>query len=253
MKAPRDLEQWAADYRRVYKPTSASKRRARQAISAPRSPLDNTGTRWALGLTAGALLGLAALFLLSLFGGAWSLSATPAPIPQQAPDIRSGDGGSQPSERRRQTGQAPAKKTSAAPLSISPASVPRPMPEVPAAPTNPRPKAAAAPLPELGETPEPPCGDDLQSARMLRASERELSSHPDRVLKRLNEHAARCPRSAFALEREALWIRAACHVETVSGLAKRRSRFSKRADASAYRDAIARDCDAQQEDDGAQQ
>lgn len=253
MKAPRDLEQWAADYRRVYKPTSASKRRARQAISEPPSHLDNTGTRWALGLTVGAVMGLAALFLLSLFGGAWSLSATPAPAPQQAPDIRSDDGGSQPSKRQREAEQGPAKNPSATAPSVSQVAVPGPLPGSPAAPTSRRSPAPATVIAEVDEAPEPPCGDDLHSARMLRASERELSSHPDRVLKRLNEHAARCPRSAFALEREALWIRAACHMGTVSGLAKRRSRFSKRADASAYRDAIARDCDAQQEDDGAQQ
>jgi len=250
MKVPTDLEQWAADYRRVCKPTSASKRRVREAVSEPASTLGNTGTRWALGLTVGALMGVAALFLLSLAGRAWTLSATPAPTPQQAPESRSADGGPQSSERRRDAGERWANPPPAAPVSVSPVAVPVPPVELPAAPRGGRSPTAAAPIPELNEVPEPACGDDLQSVRMLRGSERELSSRPDRVLKRLDEHAARCPRSAFALEREALWIRAACHVGMVSGLPKRRSSFFKRADASVYRDAIARDCDARKEDVG---
>ena len=83
----------------------------------------------------------------------------------------------------------------------------------------------------------------MRSARLLRQAEHMLTGKPKAAKVLLESHARDNPRSVLSLEREALWIRAACLVGGAPGLAKRRAAFARRADVSAYRAAVAQDCD----------
>ncbi|MBV1857296.1 MAG: hypothetical protein KUG77_02715, partial [Nannocystaceae bacterium] len=179
--------------------------------------------------------GLAALFLLSFLGKGWMLAEAPPQNPQQAPDVRP-----DPDEPRtaEQVPTRPATRRSAV-ASMDPEPIAGKRVEPNAAPRRTLPQHTQEPPASSREG----CGDDLKSVRMLRAAERLLSERPRASLAKLEQHAKRCPSSAFGLEREALWIRAACRVGGVPGVSQRRSRFSKRADVGVYRDGIARDCD----------
>lgn len=238
MNVPDDLEQWAADYRRARTPSAATKRRIHSAVSQGESTARDERTRWALGLALGAVAGLAALFLLSLLSGGWMLAESSSQTPQQAPAVESSRDTSQRAERDH---NAPAKKRATPQAEVAAPAQP------PASQTNTAERRPRRPAPRRvheGPTPPPPtCEDDLESVRILRAAERQMANHPHKSLAQLERHAKRCPQSPFALEREALWIRAACRAGDVEGVAQRRSRFAKRADVGMYRDAIARDCD----------
>lgn len=232
MKAPDDLEQWAADYRRVRKPSATTMRRIHAAVSEDEPAHRDDRSRWAFGLALGAAAGIAALLLLSLLGGGWTLAETRSQEPLQAPDVESDRARVEVANQRRVSAQpkSPAAVTEVHAVSAPP----EPAVQTPSKKASKRPQVPPA---------LPACEDDLASARILRAAERQLAEHPQQSLAQLQRHATRCPRSPFALEREALWIRAACRVGDVQGTDVRRRRFSKRADVGMYRDAIARDCD----------
>jgi len=265
MRAPEDLRDWAAEYRRARQSPDALAERIRVAIRADEQADDQpneedvddegeslppvvSSERWGLGLAIGAMLGVAALLLLSLIGRWVRPPQELISNPQQAQFEHISD------PENAATSQKPAvpPRDSVPAVQDSPSSEPVPGPAAPSPPRRrprrQRPSRKADGLadsePEAASaTPTPGSSADLLSARLLREAEHMLTSRPGAAKLVLESHARDNPRSVLSLEREALWIRAACLVGGAPGLAKRRAAFARRADVSAYRAAVAGDCD----------
>ncbi len=263
MKPPESLRDWAAEYRRARQSPDALAERIRGAIRAEEQAEEDeaddeeellapvvSSERWGLGLAIGAMLGVAALLLLSLIGRWVHPRQELVSNPQQAPFEHASE--SENAAISEKPAVPPRDLVRADPVQDSGSSAAVPGP---AAPTHPlrrprreRPSSHADALPDSGPeaasaTPSPGSSADLLSARLLREAEHMLTSRPGAAKLLLESHARDNPRSVLSLEREALWIRAACRVGGASGLAKRRAAFARRADVSAYRAAVARDCD----------
>lgn len=235
-RAPEDLAEWAALYREARAPSESLRVSVETQLHKQRDTAHpNAGWQWGLGLAAGGLIGAAALLALTC-----SLSALRGRTAAgDSPDI------------------APMQQVPASGQKVEP---PRPASQnlAPALLEHPDPppaEAAAAPSPEPAvrakrRTPptasEPgPRQDDLESLAALRDAERTLRHNPVRARQLLEQHAKDYPESKLWLEREALWIRAACRSGAADGLETRRASFSRRADVGAYRAAIQRDCEVE--------
>lgn len=238
MTAPDDLGEWAELYRQARAP-SASLRAAVQAqIQAePEHELHQAAARttpaqWGLGLALGGLLGVAALLGLTCSLDALRGREAAGPTRDVAP-----------------MQSVPAPANASAPPPVSPAPQPLPATNPPASPPVTTPEdSPSQPRPRAPERPEVARGNrDLESLRALRTAEQTLRKDAARARKLLDQHARDYPDSKLWLEREALWISAACRSGGAVGLDKRRSSFALRADVGAYRAAIERDCAAEKE------
>jgi hypothetical protein len=205
----------------------------------------------------GALLGAAALLLLSWTVRWMRPEREPSSAPSQAPLQRSKADGDAATSRAGASSEARAPAhEAAAPVPEPPAPPPPVADPSPAAPATP-PRASGSSSPRAGEretpTATPPAAEsqeqaaasseDLESLRRLRAAEQLLAGDPSRARALVEAHARDYPKSALALEREALWIRAACRSGGASGLERRRAAFATRPGVAAYLAAIERDCE----------
>lgn len=264
MRTPDDLREWAAEYRRARQSPDALAERIQAAIRSEERreedgddeslPPEFPSERWGLGLTVGAVLGVAALLLLSLVGRWVRPQLDPDSTPQQAPFEHISE--SEDAATSREPSVPPRAGVAADPVlrPVSEAPAPGDLAQ-PVAPTpllrrtsqNQTPRGRDRPRASGSETastaPAPGSSADLLSARQLREAEHMLTSKPGAAKLLLEAHARDNPRSVLSLEREALWIRAACLVGGAPGLVKRRAAFARRADVSAYRAAVTRDCD----------
>ena len=250
MRPTDDLRTWAAAYREAGQPSEALRQRILFAvetvedepIEAPREPSSWRTT--AVGLGVGALLGVAALLLLMLAVRFVRPHAEEASaVPSTAPFTHT-------QEREAAETKARAPATSVREEKVAPEPAPIVEPTSPSASVAPR-KAAPVSTPtasavEPAPQPEAPVrapSEDLESLRRLRAAEQQLASDPARARALLEAHARAYPSTSVDIEREALWIRAACRSGGDASLERRRAAFAKRAGVAAYLSAIARDCD----------
>jgi hypothetical protein len=219
----KDLSTWAAAYREARQPSEALRERILAAV-------EDQPSRWrgrAIGVGVGALLGAAALLLLS-----WA-------VRWMRPELEPTEAQSQAPYERSQEGEATTRVQPKAPAPKTPAVVREPI-EPPAieAPARPRPVR-----PSRAETdPAPAPSVDLESLRRLRAAEQLLPTDPARARTLIEDHVRDYPKSSLALEREALWIRAACRTGGSASLARRRASFVAREGVAAYLPAIEKDC-----------
>jgi len=233
-----DLSEWAAAYRRAGQPSAALRARIGAATgmraSSPKRP------RWreaATNVGFVAAVAIATLLLLSWIGGGMVATRHDDADDNTAPYRHE----AAPTVERAAFGHEPVP----AELGVTPATTPTIA--RPAAPTDTGPKRSPSVLPSA-TSPDVDApiddGGDLESLRRLRAAEALLASDPARALALLETHAQAYPDSAMALEREVLWIRAACRTGGAPALAQRRAAIAKRPGMAAYRAAIEKDCDA---------
>ncbi len=269
MSAPEDLRDWAAAYRQARRPPGGLAERIRAAVHSEHEqepePLGDDepptpaapSQRWGLGLAIGAMVGVAALLLLSWMVRWVRPQLDPSGTLQQAPFEQPSESGLPTTIHSPEAPPGPAEPAHPA-SDPAPPGAPGAMPVAPSRPLD-RPRHPGRPDADRSQPPAPdPIDDgavsapipgssaDLRSARQLRQAERMLADRPGAAMALLETHARDNPRSALSLEREALWIRAACQVGGAPRLAKRRAAFARRADVAAYRAAIARDCDRSQ-------
>lgn len=247
-----DVAQWGAVYRDARTPSERTRARVWEALEAAEASADedsadviamsskDTSQRWGVGLALGGLVGVAALLLLSVGARALQASTAPEATRVEAQDQAVQDDASQGARMHGAPSQqviAPADDGS-----LDEASEPmvEPIVKAPRAVVE-TPKRRLAP-PAASPTPPRKGPSDLESLRRLRAAERMLGRNAKRALSMLDAHAQDFPDSPVALEREALWIRAACASGGHKDLASRKSAFYRRADISAYRGAIERAC-----------
>jgi type IV secretory pathway VirB10-like protein len=182
--------------------------RQRVALAVAEDRRAETRRRW---LQSGALaVGLAAAALLLLLW--WTSGRDPthheldaSPLEQAAFEVA--DDASETAE---------AERTSAP----EPAGTSGPAPE-PEPPTTVADEPAPPPPPEPTPPPTPPVDDGTAEIRILRAAEVNLARNPKGTLTRLRAHERRFPASAFAVEREALFILALCELEDPAASARR--------------------------------
>ncbi len=245
MRPTDDLRTWAAAYREAGQPSEALRQRILAAVEAfdeePIADAREQGARrsWAVGLGVGALLGVAALLLLSWVARFVRPEVEHAStVPSTAPYARASDDEvAEAQSRERATQVVEAQPVASETERIEPA---------PVVSSTPR-KTAVAPPVRAPEQPAEPRvlapSEDLESLRRLRAAEQLLASDPARARALLEAHARTYPTTTVDLEREALWIRAACRSGGAESLERRRSAFAQRSGVAAYLAAIARDCD----------
>lgn len=228
-----DLHEWAAAYRRAGQPSAALRTRIALATGVRARPIPRwRGVATHVGIGAG--VAIAALVVLSWVGR--TMVATQDVRDDHAAPYRHDDAAD---VQRSAEGRA----TVPAELVVPP-TIPTPAP-TPPTDIGPKRTAGAATSAPVHDTPTPhevDDGGDLESLRRLRAAEALLTTDPARALALLEAHGKAYPSSAMALEREALWIRAACRTGTTTDLAARRTAFAKHPGGAAYRPAIEKDC-----------
>jgi hypothetical protein len=170
----------------------------------------------AVGLAAGAKLGLGVVALLVAGGGVWLLS-TAQPVPPPVPP-------SQPA--------APVALP-APPALVAPPAPVAPPPQVEARPETPAPEAAPtpAPAPKAVEKPE---AAPLSEAELLEQARSALRSDPARALARANQHASRFPGGALVQEREVIAIKALRQLGRTAEAERRAEAFAKAFPGSAF-------------------
>lgn len=226
-RPPQDLRRWAADYREARRPSPRLAQRIRRVQVASRS---RRTQRSAIGFGVGAVVGLAAALIL-VFSvrtadtvGTSSGSPTGAQAAQAVADshgaLQTHKGVHSPAPIA--SVETPAKRVSAPADQAPQRALVRRRPTVPA-------------QPEQTQV-------DLQSMRALRDAERLLRSNPGRALRLLELHARTYPDSAAGLEREALWLRAAC-LSGAEGIASRRKAFAQHPEHQAYAASVRHACD----------
>lgn len=231
-----DLSEWAAAYRRVGQPSAALRARIASATgmraTSPKRPRWREAGRL---VGIGAAFAIATLLLLSWIGGGMVATRHDDADDNTAPYRHE----AAPAVERAVVGHQPV------PAELVPTPATTPTIAAPAAPTDVPPKRSPGASPSAtGPEVTSDDGGDLESLRRLRAAEALLPSDPARALALLDAHAEVYPDSAMALEREVLWIRAACRTGGAPTLAQRRAAFAKRPGVAAYRTAIEKDCDA---------
>jgi len=227
-----DLQAWAAAYRRAGQPSEELRARILAAVDVRPLPIDRRWRDTAVHACVGALAAIAALVVLGWITRWVSDDAARRDAPSAAPYQQ------RPSESARPTATPvePAELAATAPVVATDASGTVPPTRAPSGASR-EPTDATAPSP-------PHVGGDLESLRMLRAAKQLLPSDPARAREILEGHARSYPDSALALEREALWIRAACRAGGEPTLAQRRAAFARRPGIAVYQLAIEQDCTA---------
>lgn len=242
MNDPDDLREWAAAYRRAGQPSADLRARIVSAtgvrVSLPQR------SRWrdaATHVGIAAVLAIAALLVLSWISRAMvamqqrAADNNMAPYRHEAaPAVEPATAGHAPVPAELVPATTPTIATPGAPTDTAPKRTPSLSSS--AAHSNAKPDSAA----DVGVDD----GGDLESLRRLRAAESLLVSDPARALALLDAHAVAYPDSAMALEREVLWIRAACRTGAAPTLGQRRAALAKRPGVAAYRAAIEKDCAA---------
>lgn len=259
-----DIERWAEAFRAERTPPDTLRRRVRalatthdvdawaKAYCAERLPPDalrgrildqngpvhqaaSTARQWGVGLALGAIVGLAALLVLAWGVRLIGMTPTPASVAIEAQDAPVPT----PSHGRTQTQTRGAAHRSAEPDPA--ASVVLPPPPTPSAPrSTPRPPTTpTTPRESSGAPPR----DDLEELRLLRAAEQALErGKTAAAVAQLDSHALAYPHSTFMLEREALWLQAACHGAPRQDLERRYRAFFRRPDGAGYRAKVRTAC-----------
>lgn len=246
MKPTDDLGTWAAAYREARRASPDLRARIAAAVErdaiAP-DPVDDEAPRrdpparwrtWAIAVGGGGLIAAAALLLLS-----WVVRwIDPEVVGTRAPL-------SAPYHHAPGDPEAATAAHGTAPASLPDAPSLPPVSSTPT-PVDPPPTETRAPTRAPAITPAPPAAtmtnEDLESLRRLRTAEQRLASDPADARAQLEAHARDYPTSAFALEREALWLRASCKSGHTTDVERRRTAFAKQPGVAVYATAIRRDC-----------
>lgn len=246
-----ELERWAESFRATQAPTDALRRQVRavatthdvdrwaEAFREARTPSDALRTRileqagqakappraqWGLGLALGAVLGIAAVLLLAWGFRFVSVPPSPAHPPTEALDEAAPQ---QPVDAHSRSQAKPPTPKSAQAGAIAT--------EPEHAPQRPRPSKHRTATPREDTAPQP-VRNDLEELRQLRAGEQTLEQgDAPGALRQLEAHARAFPHSTFMLEREALWLQAACEGTSPRGLERRYRAFFRRPDGAGYR------------------
>jgi hypothetical protein len=161
----------------------------------------------AVALSATAKLGLAALALAAVGGGAWWITSARAPSPA---------------------------RPVAAVVTAAPEATPSPLPE-PEPTSAPSPAAEPEPSVSTPPTPEKPAAPaQLSEVELLEQARQALKSDPRRALQRANEHARRFPRGVLVQEREVLAIQALRRLGRDADADRRAEAFAKAFPGSAF-------------------
>jgi hypothetical protein len=173
----------------------------------------------AVGLAAGAKLGLGVVALLVAGGGVWLLS-TAQPAPPSVP-----------------TPQSAAPALPAPPALVAPPAPVAPSPQgEEAAPDTQAPQAVPVPTPPAPATKavEKPEATALSEAELLEQARSALKSDPARALARANQHASRFPGGALVQEREVIAIKALRQLGRTAEADRRAEAFAKAFPGSAF-------------------
>jgi hypothetical protein len=172
------------------------------AVAAP------TGAVAAASASGAAKLGLAAVALILVGGGAWLYSA-PGSQPQSAPPPTPISAPAAPAPPHQLAPQAPAVAVPESPASVH-------------APEETKPAAKPAPPVQLSE------------AELLEQARRALKSDPARALSRANEHRSRFPGGVLVQEREVIAIQALRQLGRSDEADRRTAAFEKAFPGSAF-------------------
>lgn len=227
LTATHDLDTWATAYRAERRPPDALRGRILdQAGAVDETP--STPGQWGVGFALGAILGLAALLALAWGVRLLGMTPTPASVPIEAQDAAVPS----PSHGRTQPPTQETAHRSVAPELAPPIVLPQPPTPPVARSTHRPPTTPTAPR----EPAEAPPRDDLEELRLLRAAEQALErGQTAAAVAQLDSHALAYPHSTFMLEREALWLQAACHGAPRQDLERRYRAFFRRPDGAGYR------------------
>lgn len=246
MKPTDDLGTWAAAYREARRPSADLRARIATAVEEDgeaTGPRQDRWRTWAIALGGGGVLAVAALLLLSwivrwvgpeVVGSRAPHSAPLQHAPADAASTVVRDDASAASLPVPAIGVVEPTPIAVPPTSGDAAAIERPSSPVPT--RRDVPPTTDDVIPPIGT------GDDLESLRRLRAAEQVLRSDPAGARAMLEAHARDYPDSTLDLEREALWLRAACRSGTTANLERRRTAFAERAGVGVYTGAVERDC-----------
>ncbi len=236
-----DLRAWAAAYRSAGQPPDDMRARVVEAMddavpSAPRvrRPWRDVAVHGCIG----AIAAIAALMVLGWITR-WMGEEAPQRVDPSAAPYQP-----RPRDQHPFAGAPPSSPAS----QVEPAELAPPPQRAALDPVVAPPTRVAAPgVPSRGPTEEMPTSPaddagDLEGLRRLRSAKELLPTDPGRAREILDAHARSYPDSPLALEREALWIRAACRAGGEPTLAQRRATFARHPGIAAYQAAIDRDC-----------
>lgn len=240
MKPTDDLQSWAAAYRSDGLPSEALRARILAAVDEAETvrPIRLVRRPWRDGVVhacVGALAAIAALMVLGWITRWMSGEVEQREDPSTAPYHQSPRDDARPTAAPVESRVEPAELAVTPPVAPDPPGVASPMHATAPGDTSRRPTEATSPAP--ADT-----GGDLESLRLLRSAKQLLPTDPARARAILEAHARSYPNSALALEREALWIRAACRAGGEPPLEARRAAFARRPGIAAYLVAIEQDC-----------
>jgi hypothetical protein len=246
MNPPDDLRAWAAAYRSAGQPPDDLRARIVEAMddaipSAPRVRRLRARRPCREVAVHGCIGAIAAIAVLMVLGwiARWMGEETPDRADPSAAPYQP-----RPREHAPFAGAPPSSPAAqVAPAELGPPPQGAALDPV-VAPTT---RVAAPGVPSRLPTQENPssptdAAGDLEGLRRLRSAKELLPTDPGRAREILDAHARSYPDSPLALEREALWIRAACRAGGEPTLAQRRATFARHPGIAAYQAAIDRDC-----------